>query len=201
MKFRQSVVSLTLLVAAIFAAATASAQSLPTASQQLQLSAFAGVSGTFLDIDGGKNAGFTAGVDLTFLRFRHFKPAIEARGTYPVDDGHLASEKNFLVGPKVEYPWHRLHPYGDFLIGRGEINYISTFIVGNDLQYISSNTAVYSPGGGLDYDLWHNIALKGDFQAQHWDTPVVPAGSVWAKSVTFAVVYNFDFNPHHHHKQ
>jgi hypothetical protein len=204
MKQKHSLIKLSLLITL---SPIAFAQSSPTATQTLQLSAFAGITGTFIDIEGGKNLGITAGADLTFLNLsRHFKPSIEIRGTYPIDDGHIASEKNFLGGVKVEYPVHRFHPYGDFFVGRGEIDYNNGgFIVivspTETLNYLSSNTTIYSPGGGLDYDISHTIALKADVQVQHWDVPVLPSGSAWATSLTFGAVYNFDFNPHRRYKQ
>ena len=78
---------------------TASAQAAPAGSQKLQLSAFVAGTGTFTGLEGGKNLGITAGADLTFLRFRRFRPSFEARGTYPITKGHISSQKNFLLGP------------------------------------------------------------------------------------------------------
>jgi hypothetical protein len=186
---------------AIFAAAhTAWAQSAPTATQPLQLSVFAGATGTFTNLEGGKNLAITAGADLTFLAFRLFRPSLEARGTYPIDNGHISSQKYFLLGPKVEYPIGRFHPYADFLIGRGEIDYNPPFVFGS-LQYLSSNTVVYSPGVGLDYNLSHNFAIKAEAQFQYWNTPVTPSGTIHPTAVTFGVVYDFDFNHGHHHER
>jgi Outer membrane protein beta-barrel domain len=180
---------------------TALPQATPAGTQKLQLSAFAGATGTFTGFEGGKNLGITAGADLTYLGFRLFRPSFEARGTYPIDEGHISSQKNFLLGPKVEYPLGKLHPYADFLIGRGQIDYHSPgFIFGNTL-YISTNTVVYSPGVGVDYNFSHNLALKADAQFQHWDTPVVTSGTIHPVALTLGVVYNFDFNPRHRHNQ
>jgi opacity protein-like surface antigen len=180
---------------------TASAQAAPAGTQKLQLSAFGAITGTFTDLEGGKNLGITAGADLTFLGFRLFRPAFEARGTYPIDKGHVSSQKNFLLGPKVEYPLGRFHPYVDFLFGRGEIVYHPPgFVVGN-IEYISSNTTVYSPGVGLDYNLTHHLAVKADAQFQHWDTPVTASGVIRPTALTLGVVYNFDFNRGHRHNR
>jgi opacity protein-like surface antigen len=178
---------------------TALSQATPAGTQKLQLSAFAGATGTFTGFEGGKNLAITAGADLTYLGFRLFRPSVEVRGTYPIDSGHISSQKNFLVGPKVDYPLGKFHPYADFLIGRGQIDYHSPgFIFGNTL-YISTNTTVYSPGVGVDYNFTHNLALKADAQFQHWNTPVVASGTIHPVALTFGVVYNFDFNPRHHH--
>ena len=178
---------------------TAFAQAAPAGTQQLQISAFVAGTGTFTGLEGGKNLAITAGADLTFLRFRRFRPSFEARGTYPINKGHISSQKNFLLGPKVEYPLGRFHPYADFLIGRGQIDYHAPgFVFGNTL-YISSNTTVYSPGVGLDCNLTHNLAIKADVQFQHWNTPVTASGTIHPTALTLGVVYSFDFNRGHRH--
>jgi opacity protein-like surface antigen len=177
------------------------AQSAPAATQQLQLSAFVGGTGTFTDLSGGKNLDITAGADLTVLSFRFFRPAFEIRGTYPIDGGTISSQKSFLLGPKIEYPIGRLHPYADFLVGRGQINYLRGGYIFDDNLYLSSNTLVLSPGVGLDYNFSHNLAVKADFQFQHWDTPAVASGSINPKAITLGATYTFDFNPRHRHSQ
>src|SRR5271156_829630 len=157
MKDIQTLARLALFAAISALTHTAYPHAPPAGTQKPQLSAFAAGTGTFTDFEGGKNLAITAGADLTFLNFRTFRPSFEARGTYPIDGGHISSQKNFLLGPKVEYPIGHFHPYVDFLIGRGEIDFHSPgFIVGNFL-FISTNTVVYSPGLGLDYNLTHNL--------------------------------------------
>jgi hypothetical protein len=201
MKFKQALVRAITLAAICTFNHIASAQASPAGTQQLQLSAFAALTGTFTDLEGGKNLGITAGADITFLALRLVRPSFEARGTYPIDGGHISSQKNFLLGPKVEYPIGRFHPYADFLFGRGEIDYHSPGYIFGDIRYIQTNTFIYSPGVGLDYNLTHNLALKADAQFQHWETPVVPSGVIYPIAITFGALYNFDFNPHHRHSQ
>ncbi len=199
MTYTKLSVKLALFTAVSALTHTASAQAAPAGSQKLQFSAFVAATGTFTGLEGGKNLGITAGADLTFLGFRRFRPAFEARGTYPIDKGQISSQKYFLLGPKVEYPLGKLHPYADFLIGRGQIDYHAPGFVFGDTLFINSNTAVYSPGVGLDYNLTHNLAIKGDVQFQHWDTPVTASGTIHPTALTFGVVYNFDFNRGHRH--
>jgi hypothetical protein len=201
MTYTKLSVKLALFTAVSALTYTALPQAAPAGTQKLQLSAFAGATGTFTGFEGGKNLGITAGADLTYLGFRLFRPSFEARGTYPIDKGHISSQKNFLLGPKVEYPLGKLHPYADFLIGRGEIDYHSPGFVSGNTLYISTNTVVYSPGVGVDYNFSHNLALKADAQFQHWDTPVIASGTIHPVALTFGVVYNFDFNPRHRHGQ
>ncbi|WP_353063747.1 outer membrane beta-barrel protein [Tunturibacter psychrotolerans] len=200
MKFRKTLTSLALL-SALPLGRNALAQSTPTATQQLQLSAFVGGTGTFTDLAGGKNLDVTAGADITVLTFGRFRPAAEIRGSYPINEGTISSQKNFLLGPKVEYPLGRVHPYANFLIGRGGIDYLRGGYIFGNVRYLSSNTLVLSPGVGLDYNLTHQLAVKVDFQYQHWDTPAVASGSISPKAITLGAVYVFDFNPHHDHAQ
>jgi hypothetical protein len=189
---------LAIFIAIISLARIGHAQGVPTATQQLQLSAFAAGSGTFTNVEGGKNLDVTAGVDLTYLGLRLVRPSLEVRGSYPIDKGTISSQKSFLAGPKVEHAFGRLHPYVDFLIGRGEIDYgLGGFPVG-DILYLSSTSTIYSPGGGLDYNFTRRIDLKADVQYQHWDAPVVPSGVIHPVVITLGAVYRFDFNPRHH---
>ena len=201
MKDTKALVSLALIAMIAALAHTAHAQAVPAGTQKLQLSVFAGGTGTFTDFNGGKNLGITAGADLTFLNFRLFRPSVEARGTHPIDSGQLSGQKNFLIGPKVEVPFGRLHPYADFLVGRGQSDYVNGGFIYGDLLYISTNTIVYSPGVGLDYDLGHNLAVKAEAQFQIWKAPPTPSGTIYPKALTLGVTYNFDFNPHHHHQR
>jgi hypothetical protein len=199
MKFKKKLTQLALISLPLVHHAFA--QSAPTATQQLQLSAFVGGTGTFTNLSGGKNLDITAGADLTVLSFRLFRPAFEIRGTYPIDEGTISSQKSFVLGPKIEYPLGRLHPYADFLVGRGEINYLRGVYVFGDSRYLSSNTLVLSPGVGLDYNLTHQLAVKADLQFQHWDTPAVASGSINPRAITLGATYTFDFNPRHRHSQ
>jgi hypothetical protein len=172
-------------------------QALPTAMQASSLSVFGGLSGVFTGISGGKNVGITAGVDYAIGGFAGFRPAIEVRGTYPIHSGTIDDQKSILFGGRVERPMGAFHPYGDFLIGRGEINYIGTFLVdGAPVRsiYLRTASTVYSPGAGVEYDLTHHFAARADVQFQHWQTPAVFSGSAWAKQATAAVTYRFDFN-------
>jgi hypothetical protein len=196
---KRTLARLTLLATICSLAPVALSQAIPAGTQHLQLSAFAAGTGTFTDLLGGKNLAITAGTDVTFLYFRSFRPSFELRGTYPIDGGHISSQKSFLFGPRIEYPIGRFHPYGDFLFGRGEIDYHSPGFIFGNIRYISSNTFIYSAGGGLDCNITHNLALKADAQFQKWDAPVVVSGVIHPTAVTFGVVYNFDLNPRHRH--
>jgi hypothetical protein len=177
----------------------ASAQALPTATQTAHLSAFAGGTGTFTDLEGGHNLSITAGADLSIFSFRGYHPSIEIRGTYPFHSGTIAGLKSFLAGGRIDRQYGNFRPYADFLLGRGQIDYQSGGFIAGPITYISSTTNVYSPGAGVDYDFTDHFSLKADFQYQFWSTPVVSSGSIHPKVGTRALVYRFGgSHPRHH---
>jgi len=167
--------------------------------QPLGLSAFGAATGTWTNIAGGRNLGITAGADVAFLTFRRIRPVAEVRGTYPVYDGHVDSQKNVLVGLRLERQYGRFLPYVDFLAGRGAIDYQNGGYPYNGFLYIRTVSTVYSPGFGVDVDVTRHWAAKADFQYQHWDAPSVPAGVINPRVLSVGAVYRFDFN--HHYKE
>lgn len=169
----------------------------PTARQGLHITAFGGLTGTYTGLGGGRNLAFTAGADLSFRPIFSFEPSLEVRGTYPLSEGHIDSQRNVLGGLKVARRYDRLHPYVDLLFGRGQINYIGgQRTPSGSFVYFQSVTNVISPGAGVDIELDDHLSFKADAQLQHYDTPVVPNGRVYAKAGTVGVVYRFDFNQH-----
>ena len=207
------------LMTSSFSTAKAQATATATATQQLSLSAFGGGTGTYTDLLGGRNLAITAGADLAFMTYHRYRPVLELRGTYPVDTGQIDAQKSFLGGLKVERQVGRLHPYVDFLAGRGQIDYQHGGLQVGAFIFLSSTSTVFSPGVGLDYDITPHLAIKGDFQYQSWDVPFAvsdgqPApitvvssggatfqasttGSLHPKVMTLGAVYRFDFNPHY----
>jgi opacity protein-like surface antigen len=202
MNQRKTLFGLALSAAIVILYLPAQAQSTPTATQQLQLSAFGGATGAFTDLRGGKNLDITAGADLTLSTFRLLRPSLELRGSYPIDSGHISSQKNFLGGVRVEHTFGRLRPYANFLIGLGEIDYnppapAYPYTYPYNF-YLKSSSVIYSVGGGVDYDLTSRWAVKADAQFQHWDTPTTASGAIHPTALTLGAVYRFDFNPRHH---
>jgi opacity protein-like surface antigen len=181
------------------------AQAVPTAARTSQLSVFGGATGTYTGLLGGKNIGATAGIDYSWSSFRGFHPAIEARGSYPIYEGHVDSLKYLLGGLRVDHLYRNFRPYGDVLAGRGQIDYLSK----NGFQapppldylsYISSTSTVLSVGGGVDLEVSEHFALKADYQYQFWSSPVTASGSQHPNVVTGGVVYHFGTtHPKHHY--
>jgi hypothetical protein len=174
-----------------------SPQSIPVATQQMQLSAFSTATPIFTGLGHGNNLTVTAGADIAFVGLRRIRSSMEIRGTYPIAAGNVDKQKSLLAGPVIEYPFGRFRPYADFLIGKGAINYLGGGYIFRTEKYISSSTVVYSPGVGLDYSITHHFALKADLQYQHWDVPVVASGRINPTVVSLGGKYMFDFNSHH----
>ncbi len=170
----------------------------PTATRELELSAFAGASGSYTGLGNGRNFSVTAGADLGLPIYRFLRPTIEVRGTYPTDGGDVDSQKSILVGGKAEFlPTRRIRPYGNFLIGRGEMDYKHGGYYFNYSIYKLTTTNVLSPGFGLDYDFTRHLSLRLDGQYQRWGDAPTPSGTVYAKVGTAGVVYRFTFDRRH----
>jgi hypothetical protein len=169
---------------------------MPAATQALRISGFGGLTGNWTGLTGGRNLGITAGGDVTLRSYRSFTPSLEIRGTYPLLEGNVASQRNLLGGLKVEKTYGRIHPYVDVLYGRGSIHYQKggyPDLSGNFL-YLQSPSNVLSFGGGADYDLSRNFAVKADFQFQRYSTPVTESGHIYGKPLTLGIVYRVNFN-------
>ncbi len=198
MRFTQRTIA---LFVCAFATAAACAQATATASQPLALSAFAGGTGSYIGLGGGKNIDIAVGLDLRIKSFHRFLPSVEVRGYKPVDNGGVAAEENAAAGLRVERAFSKapaVHPYADFLFGRGKIVYQGSGYLTPDgsLIYINTVSNVLSPGAGVDFDVSHHLSLKLDAQFQRYTAPVTTSGKIWAKPVTIGVVYRFDFNHH-----
>jgi hypothetical protein len=167
----------------------------PTAVQAMQLSAFGGATGVYPGLGGGKNFSITAGVDLALQPYHGVRPTIELRGTYPTDRGLIDHQKSLLGGLRVDFLLgHRIHPYADFLFGRGEMVYSPSFYLYNGFYYELTTTYVYSPGAGFDYDLGQRWGIKVDGQVQRWGSTPTPSGEIFSKVGTVGVVYRFNFS-------
>ncbi len=173
------------------------AQVSPTATQALALSAFGGGTGDYTGLQGGRNLSITAGADLEFRtrQFFQLQPALEVRGTYPVKSGQVDGQENILGGLRESWHYGRLRPYGDILVGAGRLTYVHGIAnPAHTLLYTQSTSLVISPGVGAELRLTDRFAVEGDVQLQHYSSPVSVSGHIYAKPITFAVVYHFDRN-------
>jgi hypothetical protein len=173
----------------------ADGQALPTATESLTLSVFGGVNGTYTGILLGRDAGITAGIDAGVRPFFGWYPAIEVRGTYAFDHGSVDYQKNVLGGLVFSrHLFDRYQPYGDILVGRGQINFVQPYPNPQyTIEYLQTASTVISPGAGLNVQLTDHFSARGDFQFQHYDSPVTTSGSVYSKAFTIAIVYRIGF--------
>jgi hypothetical protein len=170
---------------------------MPTATQDLKLSAFVLATHTITNLHGDQNSDIVSGVDLTIPAFHSVDAGAELRGSYPIHGGSLSSQESFVLGPKIDYSIKSVRLYVDLLAGRGRINYLDGGYVFGALKYIRSDSPVFSTGVGCDLRFTHRSAIKVDFQFQAWDTPAVASGRITPGSVSIGGVYNFDFNRNH----
>jgi hypothetical protein len=197
----KAVLTLVLLLAPFFLPSIAAAQSAkPTAAQDIQLTVFGAASGDYTGLAGGRNLSFTAGIDLALAPWHGMRPTLELRGTYPIDKGTIVAQKDVLGGLRLDFLLgRRVHPYGDFLFGRGEMNYVSggyTYPVNpapgiQPFTYLLSTTYVYSPGAGFDFDLTNHLAIKVDGQYQQWGSVPTASGTLHSTLGTIGLVYRF----------
>ena len=181
------VVLLPVLVPALHSHATA--QGLPAASKQLDISAFGGVINENPDFGPQRNYGFFLGANVT--RYFHWvvAPSLEVR--YHSTTGQYLNDRSFQVGPRVQVDvFRRFHPYADFLAGAGSIHFVRPFIP----NYLNDSSAVYSFGGGVDVDLVRNFQLKFDYQSQ--SASYGEGFSLAPRPLGIGVVYRFPFRPH-----
>lgn len=198
MRLRNFVLNLAAAVALV--ATNAHAQTAqPTANKMLEISSFGALDGTYTGLSGGRNLGITAGVDLGIRSYHGFRPFLEGRGTYPIDGGQIDRQKNALGGVRVERQLlPSLRVYGDFLLGRGQIDYERGGYPSPDRRYLilSSTSNVYSPGAGAEYRLTQHVSGLVDVQIQRYDTPATASGTLWSKAMMVGARYRFDFNRH-----
>jgi hypothetical protein len=137
----------------------------------------------------GSNTAAMAGAALTFKPRFGLDPNVEIRGFYPVSTSSgSASESGLLGGLSLDRHFGHFRPYGDFLYGWGRITYPGSYEY-NDYVYLYTSSSIYSPGGGVDFHLFGRWSLKGDFQYQHWNVPVIDAGHVWQPSTSIGISY------------
>ena len=194
------------LAAILFLQPGSLAQGTATASRALDPSAFLGITGDYTGLNGSRNLGLTAGIDVGFHPFFGFLPAVEIRGIYPADSGVVVGEESVEGGLRVQKRLRGIRPYADALFGRGQLNYQNGGYVvpAQNFSYLQSTSNLYSLGIGVEIDATEHFALLLDGQAQHWNLPFTPgsasiaSSSIYSKVGTIGVVYRFGWLDHGH---
>lgn len=177
-----------------------------TAVQQVTISAFALVGGTYTGLSGaynhlgGRNLPLTAGVDIGLLNLRHVDLAVEARGIYPLFSGEVDGQKAILGGVRASHTFdaerrNSITTYVDGLGGRGSIHYVNGGYPVPPVVYIDTSGNVLSLGGGLQVRLTSALSFVAEAQFQRWSTPVLSTGTINAEQGSVGVAYRFGANP------
>ena len=113
----------------------------------------------------------TFGADFRLGRFVFGQPALAARFTF--SSGTSAKENTYMFGPELHYAFGKFRPFGDFLLGKGDITWGGSGF--------KDDSIVYELGGGLDYHVTRRLNVRlVDFQYQFWNlgTHNYPAGLI-----------------------
>lgn len=90
-------------------------QAAPTATQRLHVAAFAGLTGVYTGLEGGRNVALTTGINIGTGSFFRLHPFLELRGTVALNGGSVDSQRNVLGGLKVSKIFEHFQLYGDVL--------------------------------------------------------------------------------------
>jgi hypothetical protein len=161
-------------------------------------SVFAGTSGLYSGLGEGRNASVTAGVDLARLYHGLFIGA-EIRGRLPILSGQVVGEKALLGGMRIKTTFHKVRPYADLLMGRGNLIYQQGgyAVPAQDARYLETYSSLISPGAGVEINLSGHLGFLVDGQLEHWRVPFQSGGanvgpsSMYSKVGTLAIVYRF----------
>ena len=187
-------------------ATSASAQAKITADKDAEFDAF----GAYTWIDRAyettdTNNGATFGVDYTHFIKRYrglITPSFQVRGTVAAGSGSNSSEKTIEGGLKLATTWRRFHPYGDFLIGDGAINFpLPANPAPGVLYYTRDTSFLYIYGGGVTYDIKRDWSAMVDYQHQYWDLGKVGSSAptrFYPEVLSFGVVYHIPFKAFKH---
>jgi hypothetical protein len=113
--------------------------------------------------------------------YRRYGVEAEARRFNVHADPDGASERTYLVGPKISFLKRGYRPYAKLLVGRGEFNF--------PYNYAQGSYFVAAPGGGVDFRVKHSkFSLRMvDFEYQMW--PQFTFGALHPYGVSAGISY------------
>jgi hypothetical protein len=150
-------------------AAHLQAQATPTAERSSDLSVFLEAEALHPDYGTRYQKGIIAGIDYTTYFHGFFVPSLEIRADYS-PDASAVGEQVALGGLRLDLrprSFPHLHPYANFLLGAGQIDYVIGVPTANGI-YSRDNSVVYNYGAGLGVDLGHGLEAQAEFQHQNW---------------------------------
>ena len=92
----------------------------------------------------------------------------------------------------VNYQWRhrdRIRPYGKFLVGFGSIDFPDR----RNPYYTHDTRTVLASGGGVDFRVWRNVAVRADYEYQFWRQLFGP-NDLNPNGVTVGAVYDFGWH-------
>jgi hypothetical protein len=189
-----------ILIALLFSVRLLPGQAASTASRPLDLSTFVGISGTDTGLNGGRNFGVTAGMSLAFPRSCGLIPSAEIRGTTPLSEGSIVSEKNATFGLQIAKPIGRVQPFANLLFGRGQFSYLNGGmpVPQTNVIYTKSASNLFSPGFGALLEINSAFSVRADAQFEFFKTPVITSEYLISIPLTLGIVYHFPSTTHGH---
>jgi hypothetical protein len=175
------------------------AQAVVTDGRPLEPSIFGGFTMTQTGLNGGTNLSLTSGIDVGIRAYRSYEFSLEGRATVSMQSGTVVGENESLGGIRIQKYMGRLNPYVDLLFGQGDLNYQSGGFRGpNRYIYYRTDSQIVSLGGGTEFNLFGDVFALVDIQAQHWDSPAAPNGSMISMPIVTGFVYHLPGRRHDH---
>lgn len=200
---RQSFIfGLLICFAAALVPVRSGAQAVPIREKKAGISTFATFTRLTPDFGPYNNFGVMFGTD--YARYmRWITPSVEFR--MKISHGTAVDQTTFGGGLRLERDFQRYHPFGNFLISSGRINYhLATppnvpappMVAPFPIHTYTDNSLVYTYGGGLEYDIRQNFSARGEFQHENWTLgkygPITLTPAMWG----FGVAYRIPFRPY-----
>ena len=118
----------------------------------------------------GRLAGPTLWADWNFYHgpslLRGFGIEVEGRDLNYDRTGSDPKLRLDTAGGGAIYTWRHyrnFHPYVKFLVEYGSVDFSVS-----DPTYTHDSRTVYAPGGGLDYRVYRNVWVRGNYEYQFW---------------------------------
>jgi opacity protein-like surface antigen len=158
----RSTLNFALLLGALFATQSASAQATVSAQRGAEFAPFAQTILLRPDYGPTSNLGYTLGFDYTRFIRSIVQPSIEFRTIHA--NGSTVNERSYLGGLKLQTTVHGFRPYATLLVGHGNIDFLHPAN-----NYYSDNALIYSVGGGADFKVTSQWKLRVDMAQQFWN--------------------------------
>jgi len=161
-----------------------SAQAAPARSREAGITTFVMYSRVNPDYDSAGNGVTVGGAYTRFFRFA--SPSVEVR--YKYGRGRAVNESTFGGGLRVEHAISYFHPYADFMISKGTINFAQKSYIGSNGTG-SNGSVVYSYGGGVDYDFADQWSARVDYQQESWNLNENPSLTLAPRALSIGILY------------